>query len=273
MNKLKHFFEKIFTKIYCIFLPERVSTSLSDNQSYPQICLDASNHFRYFNKFRRNFIYRSIVETVTHDLGKKYIEVIGEDNDIIGQLNNFKKNDEWGGPFLSDYEKWGKISPTTIRYIKVGQDLKSNLKNLTDFDVCEIGVGYGGQCRILDAIFNFKTYTLVDIQPALQLSKQYLGNFILKTEIIFKTMNELSSTREYDLCISNYAFSELPREIQDVYLKKVILKSKNGYITYSDNFTPDHFNSYKINELLKTIPGSRLIEEKPKTGPNYIIVW
>ena len=53
----------------------------------------------------------------------------------------------------------------------------------------------------------------------------------------YKTMNEISPN-QYDLVISNYAFTELPREIQTVYYEKIISKSAKGYITYND-ITPE----------------------------------
>jgi hypothetical protein len=36
---------------------------------------------------------------------------------------------------------------------------------------------------------------------------------------------------EYDLVISNYAFSELPRDVQINYVKSVLAPSKRGYLT------------------------------------------
>jgi hypothetical protein len=88
----------------------------------------------------------------------------------------------------------------------------------------------------------------------------------------YKTMNELE-IQNYDLVISNYAFSELPRSIQDVYLSKIILNSKKGYITFNE-ISPGYFNSYKREELIDIIPNSLIIEEKPLTHPkNCIIVW
>ena len=272
MSNFKRFVEKVFIKIYCFFLPRKTSTSLSDNQAYPQVCLDAASNFKYFNRFRRNTVYASIVETVTSDLGKKYLDFLQADRQIMAHLPEFKKNDDWGGPITSSYAGVGDISPTTLRYVKVLADLRQYFTRLDQLSICEIGVGYGGQCRIVNALYSPAAYTLVDIQPALQLTHRYLGNYITNSVLSFKTMNELDS-RAYDLCISNYAFSELPRSLQDVYIKKVILNSKMGYITYSDNFTPASFNSYRADELLKIIPGSIKIEENPKTGPNFIILW
>jgi hypothetical protein len=88
----------------------------------------------------------------------------------------------------------------------------------------------------------------------------------------YKTMNELKK-QNYDLVISNYAFTELRREIQDVYLEKIILPSCRGYISYNE-ITPEYFRSYNRDELIKIIPNSHIVEEAPLTHPkNCIIVW
>ena len=60
--------------------------------------------------------------------------------------------------------------------------------------------------------------------------------------------------------ISNYAFTELRREMQEVYFNKIILSSAAGYITYND-INPADFRSYTREESLNKIPGARVIEE------------
>lgn len=73
--------------------------------------------------------------------------------------------------------------------------------------------------------------------------------------------------------ISNYAFSELTREVQDIYLDRVILKSQSGYITWN-SLSYDMMDGYALNELLEKIPNSFTIPEEPLTSPNNcIIVW
>ena len=129
----------------------------------------------------------------------------------------------FGNPKVSEYQSFGKISSTTLRYIKVLSDLKNLFGNLDGFNICEIGVGYGGQCRVINCYFSPSVYCFVDIKPALMLAQRFLDNYIIPSILSYKTMNELERTN-YDLLISNYAFSELHRKIQDVYLEKVILK-------------------------------------------------
>lgn len=263
---------KVVKKALEVVVPRSGATSLSDNQYYPQVCIRASNNLRTFNKFRRNPVYNQILEHVSFEQGEKYAEIFSSDSEIISRVEELKENDLYGGPKVYDYKKMGRVSPTTLRYIKVLFDLKNQFGDLTGKSIAEIGVGYGGQCRILSKFFRIGSYTLIDLQPALMLAQRFLDHFPLSTVIEYKTMNELPK-KTYDLVISNYAFSELPRAVQAVYMEKVILNSSHGYITFND-INPESFNSYTLDELLDLIPNSKVIEEKPLTHQNNcIIVW
>lgn len=269
---MKNFIAKILQDFNISPLSKRISTSISDNQAYPQACLDAANDYRSFNNFRRNRIYNEILEHVSEKQGQEYLELISKDTDVLTAMDSFKSNDQYGNPRIFDYPPWGMISPTTLRYIKVLVDLKTNFETLNNLNLCEIGVGYGGLCRIINAYFKPATYCLVDIQPALALAQRFLDNYAIHSILAYKTMNELGAA-DYDLVISSYAFTELPRTIQEIYLNKVILRSKRGYINYNE-ITPMEFKSFKADELVNLIPGSKIIKEEPLSHPkNCTIVW
>jgi hypothetical protein len=253
-------------------IPIRISTSLSDNQAYPQVCLHASNDYLAFNEFRRDPVYNQILEHVSREQGGDYLRFISGDAEILAAMKEFKRNDDYGNPRMYEYPDVGMVSPSTLRYVKVLSDIRSLFETADNLRICEIGVGYGGQCRIINAFFRPATYCLVDIQPALALANRYLGHYIVHSALTFKTMNELERER-FDLVISNYAVSELPRPIQDVYLSKVILPSVGGYLTYNE-VTPPEFQSYRSEELAAMIPGARILEEQPLThAGNCLIVW
>ena len=55
---------KVFKKTYTTSATNHISTSLSDNQAYPQVCIEASNDYNSFNNFRRNPIYNEILDKV-----------------------------------------------------------------------------------------------------------------------------------------------------------------------------------------------------------------
>lgn len=94
---------------------------------------------------------------------------------------------------------------------------------------------------------------------------------------MYPDIDSWNISTKIDLVISNYAFSELPRETQFRYLDQVILNSKNGYMTINTgrgNLSGRKRNQLDLYELLKKIPNSRIIEKVPKINvDNYIIIW
>jgi hypothetical protein len=89
-------------------------------------------------------------------------------------------------------------------------------------------------------------------------------------------INEVEKLDEtFDLVISNYAYSEVDKELQDLYWNKIIKNSRNGYFTL--NFISHIFqiDSYSLDELiLKFFEKSpKLFEEEPKTFEKNIILY
>lgn len=247
-------------------------TSRTDTQAYTDVCLKASSDKEFFKVFRRNPVYNQMLEHVSESQGREYLQVISGDSEVMGAIDKFKANDDYGGPMMYEYPGIGAISPNTLRYVKVLVDLKKHFQTLDNMNICEIGGGYGGQCRVINLYYRPATYQIVDLQSALALAQRYLANYTRHSALIYKKWNKLSK-KDYDLVLSNYAFTELRRDVQDDYLDKVILSSKRGYITYNE-LTTKEFNSYKASELIEIIPGSKMLKEEPLTDPkNCIIVW
>lgn len=246
--------------------------------SYNEVCEWSQIDDFVFSNFKKHPRYREILEHVTQEQGKEYLKEIKKTNTINLQYskNILSINDMFGGSDVFDYGNDGKYSPTTLRYAKVTSDIIDEFKickKELPISIVEIGSGYGGQCLLLDQFLNIKSYTLIDTSPALKLAKKYLEQFLTKCKLNFYTINEIDSLQA-DILISNYAFSELCRDIQDSYLKKIICNTKCGYITYN-HITPQHFNTYTADEFLSVLPFSaRKSIENPLTHPsNVIITW
>ena len=111
----------------------------------------------------------------------EYIKCISRDNaDFLKKINNLKQNDKIGEPNKYYYPNLKiKISPTTLRYIKVASDLKRIFGDL-NFNIVEIGCGYGGQFLILSKIFNIKSYLLIDLPIVNLLINKYLKYYHIK---------------------------------------------------------------------------------------------
>lgn len=272
------------TKISACFLAGSVfrfsggNTSLSEVSRYPLVCYLASKDERLFSTFKRNRIYRGVLEHVSKEQGKQYLDVIGEYGLLTPEdWQEFLKNDFYGKPFQSTYNILGRnitISPTTIRYAKVLCDILSMFDTSDIKSVAEIGIGYGGQCRLIRNKMPEAMYTLVDLPEVLGLSEKYLRHYEeCRENIRYIDGGHIYLDEGYDLVISNYAFSELQRDVQDMYLSKIILKSKRGYITYNP-LSHMRLGGYSDDELLEKIPGSSRIDERPLTFKgNCIITW
>ena len=249
----------------------RDRTSISDVPSYLEICKAAINNPDYLNNFKRCYEYRLVLEHVTRKQGKDYLaHVLG--NPVL--VANLLKSVEFeiGNPITYPYEQLGNISPTQIRYSKILGDLVSLFGPLDHKEILEIGVGNGGQAAQVINLFDVKAYSLVDLLPVLELTKQVQSKLPDYQKLRFLNSESILATSA-DLLISNYAFSELHKKIQDEYFELYIRRSKSGYMIY--NHIHDNPNiSYSAREIAERIPGSLILRENPLTfSKNVLLVW
>ena len=236
---------------------------------------------RRFNRFKRDKSYQIVLEHVTEQMGSKYLEVIlsRDDGFFENGIESINQLDEVGRPVKYRYATpRGQmlLSPTTIRYLKVASDI-NGLFGSSFQCVSEIGGGYGGQALVNDQLLKVKHVEIFDLPIVNQLITKYLNIPVLNGSFSVSTLNQ-AVEKSYDLVISNYAFSELPIELQAQYIKKVIAKSKCGYLTMNTGLkanknrgrgriTPEQFRSL--------IPSSEIFEETPPTNGdnNWLVVW
>jgi putative sugar O-methyltransferase len=229
-------------------------------------------------KFRSLVRYKTILEHVSYKNGKKYLEKIESEKEIdVIELKKVIQGDLFGKPTKYIYSGIGEASPTTLRYISVASDLlKYFADDIKIETIVEIGTGFGGQLVVCDALMDLKSYTLYDLPEVLELNRNYLKNFDIGCSIEFGDINNIVS-KPYDLFISNYAFSELPKAIQIEYVEKILSKSAHGYVTMNSgrtNHTGRSDGKLNLGELMTFLPHAQTIEEFPKTGPdNYIVIW
>ena len=247
------------------------STSLSDEYVYSAFCSVASLDTKIYNKFRSCNQYQQILEHVSRDLGQEYLDMfIASDKFDLNLLELV--SDDIGSPFRYTYPRVGRVSPTQLRYAKVLSDLVTLFGGLDKFSVIEVGIGYGGQASQICQSFNLAKYWLVDLPSVLNLAKRYIQERVSDAPILLINGDNMVPNK-FDLFISNYAFSELKREIQEQYFRDYIKYSKRGYVIYND-ITPHAWGSMSANEFVTRVPGAEIFDEIPKTGEkNVLIVW
>jgi putative sugar O-methyltransferase len=230
-----------------------------------------------FWRFRRIYNYREIVETVTYSQGKDYIDRIKQIDpnfnfDFLEQINN----DKIGSPTVFNYVEVKKISPTTLRYLSVALEIKSLFGSNLNGKIVEIGAGYGGQASIMREFFDFNYYGIFDLPPAQELISRYLQKTSILKEVHMLSFNE-EFPQYFDFALSNYAFSELPSELQIKYASEILSKAKKGYLIMNsgrDDTLGRNKGKLTISDLEACLPKFEILPEIPLTSPdNYVIVW
>jgi hypothetical protein len=243
------------------------SESLSDTNTYLSLVELATSNEEYFARFKSNKSYRQILEHVSRKFGQEYWDVIKRYEKGNTRLDSFISQD-FCNPYRFTYSGIGRVSSTNLRYAKIALDLENLFGSTNLLNIVEVGIGYGGQAIAINELNGFLSYEFVDLPQVKKLAGKYLNKF-------YPSINpKLSHNRqEWDLLISNYAFSELSREIQEEYLEKYISKSKRGYVIFND-ITDNLFSTYSVSEFLEKIPGAEMVNEFPLTFPrNKLIVW
>lgn len=255
-------------------------TSMTDkieHIGYLAICKLAVEYDDIFKIFKRSKDYIKVLEHVSQGQGKAYLDIIKKmDRGLLGYFSKFKENDKIGSPRTYNYYEVGRFSPTTLRYIKVLMDLKNFFGSLNKLNIVEIGAGYGGQCKIILDIFTPQSYTIIDLGFVLPLIAKYLTKLNIEN-IVFLTLQQIGDNKEYDLVISNYAFSECTKSVQNDYLNKILFRSRRGYLICNYNGASSStmpYNKKELCEILSKKHTITIINEEPKTGPdNFIIKW
>jgi hypothetical protein len=102
----------------------------------------------------------------------------------------------------------------------------------------EIGGGYGGLCKVISCVVDFKSYTLIDLPSVVRLQRKYLEILGFDKDdpdtpvrvVYFYDSENIDVDKEYDICISEYCISEFDIPGQEFYIDNVIGKSKNAYL-------------------------------------------
>lgn len=245
-------------------------SSISDYEDYKLVCKLAATNEKIFSKFKSCREYQDILEHVSYEQGIQYLNLLENLTEEIDQKTIGIIRQDIGKPPKYSYGKYGRISPTNLRYATVTKQLFELFGSLDSFIVSEIGVGYGGQASQICLTWGIKKYNIYDLNEVIPLAKKYLVKVCEYAPIESPDpCTEIYS----DLIISNYAFSELKREVQDIYIRNVVLNSKRGYLIYN-SITPKEWKSYTALEFSNLIPGSQILEETPNTfSGNVLVVW
>lgn len=280
---LMDFPHKFFNKLIRISQKSNYFTrdnNKSDSQVtfYEKSVYEINSSHREFNRFRRKYNYREILEHLTYRDGIRYIDYLNLSYpEWKSRLSHFALNDAVGSPRTFKYRGLGRISPTTLRYIAVAHDIDKLFGLERISTVVEIGGGYGGQFSVLQNFKKFSKYQIFDLPEVQELISRYLSGLGVEQAEFPLYPPEDFDTKSIDLVISNYAFSELPSDVQNIYLENICKFAKNGFFLMNsglNNYSGRSEGKLKLEEIREKIPNLRIAPEDPSTGPdNYLLYW
>lgn len=222
-----------------------------NEDGFLKTCQDASENDEAFSKFRDNPYFGLIVENSPLKSGLEYYECIkNEYRWLLRYMDKFITSDEYGSPKTYRIGDW-VLSPSTMRYIKTLGDLYKFFGDLDDFNIAEIGAGYGGLCKVINDVFSPNEYVLFDQPSVSSLQCKFLNKFDVYP--IPAPHTDYINTK-IDLLIAMYSWSELTHELQIEYMNNVMKRSKNLYIMlnydmeFSYNLIKDNFPAENISD-------------------------
>lgn len=193
----------------------------------------------FFSEFKRDPIAGKYFEPVSAKEGSAYAKELRMDlNELLPLLSQFKTNDELGNPKTFVYTKFGRISPSTLRWIRTAGELKKLYGSMAGFKVLYFGAGYGGVCKILADMGMYPEMVLVQGEGEGLLCAKYLHRMGVynTTSILFE---EIGDPLQYDLVIVDADFVD--RIYFDGRLDPILQSIPRGYVIKRG--VADQFNS------------------------------
>ena len=241
----------------------KLSDSSSSHYKYLDVVQSAITDPEVYKTFRSNPGYKDILEHVGDDLANKYYKNISNELSHKEILDYCRAIKNIGNPRLI-LIKGDSFNPTSLRYLNVALDIKSKFPNSSFDNIIEIGPGYGGQAIILDKFFKIKNYNFIDLPEVNLLIEKFVNSHSINFQAKFATIDSLEDYKSFDLVVSNYAFSELPKKIQLIAVSKIINKSAKGYMIVN-NFHKISFRYMTQNKYSKNIKNLKVQEEIPNS--------
>jgi hypothetical protein len=229
-----------------------VDGSISGTMDWPRACAALASGAWTSKNFRRIHAVRQVVETLGPVDGRHFARWIRDSAPGYLTDKRVAAIDAWGDPIRWPAACLGTpraFSPTTLRFLAHALWLKKEGFVKGGGTVVEIGVGFGGLAA-MNAIVSNATTIMIDLPPVavaamLQMRELGLGNF---------ASNDQSKATAGDVCfISNYAFTELSREMQDVYADKFIRYADRGVILSNASVFADHMRSRDNNQIIELL--------------------
>lgn len=242
------------------------------NNPFANICEFFCQDEFLFSNFKTHPIFCQIIGNDVRgpQIAEECLRKIKNES-LLKNIEKYKKNDLYGGAPLYNLPIVGNISSGTIYFLLILDKIIENFGDISNFNVCEIGSGYGGQANILLS-YGVKEYTCVDNKSTLKLAQKYLNKFNYDNVAYYDTDN-IEVDREYDLVISNWCLSEFDDNGIKFYIDNIVSKSKYGY--FEMNMWQEDRKMFLLDEMKKHFSVVFTLEEDVKThhyNNNFLLI-
>ena len=208
-----------------------------------------------YSNFRKIDSLCTQVSGANYNRAKGELDYILENNPsiITNNLDKILECDSFGSPTVHRF--WSRtltikcsdsISPPLYDLTKLAENFGSLPSNL---NVLEVGCGFGIETKIFHDLVGYKSYTHVDLPDMLKLQSVYLSHFNIPNVKYINPSEDMKSVKdEYDLFLSNFAFTEISKDIQKFYFDSLITKCRMGIVL--GKMAP-HIDALRFNKLTK----------------------
>ncbi len=248
-----------------------------DHAVFAEVSTKAVGDEQQFSQFKQNPFFNLIWENHPYEEGELWRRKIDHEYAFLKtQFEQFRKIDRIGSPRTYHFGDAGLFSPSTLRLVAMAGELRAKLDSFEPSHIVQIGAGCGSLCKILNEVFGFKSYTIVDLPEQLVLAKKCLEKLEVKN-VKFCTPEQLSKEAIYDLVISDMSFSEFDRAYQEMFFERILCRSIFGYILGHE--FPKHFGviAMNVNEIKERFEKLGNLSEWELQGPSssrdYFIYW
>jgi putative sugar O-methyltransferase len=267
-------------------LQPRRRSSITDNGWWSKFCARQAADDRRFARFRRAFRHRLIVEATPPAEARQHLaRVLRQTPHYQALFDKFLTLDRLGAPRMTEFAKDVWFAPNTVRYMRYLSDCETRFGNLDGATIVEIGIGFGGQCKIFFDRFAIGKYILIDLPGPIALARrvltQLLGPETVAQRLLFLEAGNAGAPAglpegRFDLAISTLAFSECHRSIQQGYLNTVLSRARCGYIHRNEISGFFGLRSLRLAEIEAALPVKLDVEKDDITywyDRNDILSW
>lgn len=251
-------------------LQPRRRSSITDNGWWSEFCARNAADDRRYARFRRMARHRLIVEATPPAEGRQHLErVLRQTPHYRALFDRFLTLDRIGAPIMTEFAPDVWFAPNTVRYMRYLSDCETRFGSLDGATIVEIGIGFGGQCKIFFDRFRVGKYILIDLPGPIALARRVLtealGAQTVAERLLFLEAGKAGAPAglpegRFDLAISTLAFSECHRSIQQGYIDNVLSRARCGYIHRNEISGFFGVKSLGVAEIAAALPAKLEIE-------------